>query len=86
MPITSIGDQRPNLWDGGGAIQHALRKRGIDPGPVDGFFGPQTDSAVRSFQAMRGLTPDGILGPETALKLGLVLLGDGIGVPAPAKG
>ena len=33
--------------------------------PVTGIFGAQTDSAVRAFQEMVGLTPDGRVGPLT---------------------
>lgn len=31
----------------------------------DGDFGPQTEGAVKSFQARNGLKPDGIVGPQT---------------------
>jgi peptidoglycan hydrolase-like protein with peptidoglycan-binding domain len=33
---------------------------------VDGIYGPETESAVRSFQSAHGLAVDGIVGPETA--------------------
>jgi peptidoglycan hydrolase-like protein with peptidoglycan-binding domain len=32
---------------------------------VDGIMGPQTRSAVRSFQEQQGLTVDGVVGPQT---------------------
>ena len=47
------------------ALQRRLRTRGVDPGPVDGRFGPLTDAAVRRFQTARGLAADGIVGPRT---------------------
>jgi hypothetical protein len=52
------------------AIQLQLKKRGFDPGLVDGRFGPHTHSAVVAFQLSKGLTPDGEVGPLTAGALG----------------
>lgn len=46
----------------------------------DGTFGPNTERAVREFQARSGLTPDGIAGPRTKAALAAAL-GSG---PRPA--
>jgi peptidoglycan hydrolase-like protein with peptidoglycan-binding domain len=45
-------------------LQQLLRARD-HPVVVDGDFGPQTESAVKAFQQSRGLTVDGIVGPQT---------------------
>ena len=37
----------------------------LDPGPIDGIFGAQTEMAVENFQAELGLVKDGIVGPIT---------------------
>ena len=46
-------------------MQATLRKIGYNPGPVDGVFGSQTQSAVRRFQRRFNLEADGIVGPMT---------------------
>jgi peptidoglycan/xylan/chitin deacetylase (PgdA/CDA1 family) len=51
-------------------LQQQLRAAGLDPGPVDGIFGPVTQAAVRRAQALLGLEVDGLAGPRTAAGLG----------------
>jgi peptidoglycan hydrolase-like protein with peptidoglycan-binding domain len=57
-----IGDRGPDVL----AIQEGLNRTGrvgfLEP---DGKFGNNTDKAVRRFQRLRGLDPDGIVGPIT---------------------
>jgi peptidoglycan hydrolase-like protein with peptidoglycan-binding domain len=52
------------------ALQQGLLKAGgagsaLDPGPIDGDFGPKTEAAVRAYQTQRGVTVDGIVGDQT---------------------
>ncbi|MGI6150524.1 MAG: M14 family metallopeptidase [Christensenellales bacterium] len=56
-------------------MQAMLRKIGHDPGPIDGIFGAQTQSAVQRFQRRFGLVPDGIVGPATWRVMERFLLG-----------
>ena len=51
-------------WDVA-ALQFLLRRRGCDPGGIDGGFGPGTAAAVRRCQRRYGLTADGLAGPRT---------------------
>lgn len=67
---------RPTLRLGsrGSDVAHLqeLLNRHLTPSPrlvVDGRFGPQTDGAVRRFQAAHNLTVDGIVGPRTWARL-----------------
>ena len=50
-------------------IQRQLSAAGFDPGPLDGRWGPQTKAAVIEFQRSHDLSPDGIVGPQTAAAL-----------------
>ena len=45
--------------------QTELNKVGCYAGPVDGDLGPQTEASIHAFQAAKGLTVDGVMGPET---------------------
>lgn len=40
-------------------LQERLIARGFDPGSTDGIIGPDTQGAIRAFQASQGITPDG---------------------------
>ncbi len=52
-------------------LQQALKVNGIDPGEIDGIYGPHTAAAVHSFQLQSKMLPDGEAGPLTFKKLGL---------------
>jgi len=45
-------------------IQAALMRRGYDPGPVDGRYGPRTAEAIRRYQSDHGLVADGRASPD----------------------
>ena len=46
-------------------LQLALTRAGFGPLSTDGFFGAETESALRRFQQSRGLVPDGAAGQQT---------------------
>lgn len=54
-------------------IQRPLVKRGIDPGRIDGIYGPKTSAAVAAFQPTEDLIVDGKVGPQTAQALNFSL-------------
>ncbi|HEX4168766.1 MAG TPA: peptidoglycan-binding domain-containing protein [Bryobacteraceae bacterium] len=53
------------------SVQQALKDKGFDPGPVDGRMGPETRSALKSYQEKQNLTADGRIGPKTLDGLGV---------------
>lgn len=69
-------------------LQTLLNQHGASL-PVTGYFGPQTESAVRDFQKRKGLEVDGWVGPNTAAALNGQSPRAGGGparAPAPAAG
>ncbi len=70
------------------ALQQALERNGIDPGPIDGDYGPMTQEAVEEFQEWYALPVTGVAGPQTLDILGII---DNTGtdvvvtVPEPAQ-
>ncbi|MEB3355601.1 MAG: peptidoglycan-binding protein [Synechococcales bacterium] len=55
-------------------LQQRLRNERFYFGGIDGNFGTETSDAVRRFQRSRGLTVDGIVGPETWTALGVPVI------------
>ncbi|HEY0249914.1 MAG TPA: peptidoglycan-binding domain-containing protein [Kofleriaceae bacterium] len=51
--------------DGLDGVQKALSKLGFDPGTLDGIDGPNTQKAVRAFQAHALIDVDGKVGKHT---------------------
>src|SRR6516164_9522518 len=49
--------------------QVTMLQRALGEIKVDGVFGPETEQAVRSFQASRGLAADGVVGANTSAAL-----------------
>jgi peptidoglycan hydrolase-like protein with peptidoglycan-binding domain len=73
MPATQIAPwplvkRGPNSIFPVRPLQQLLRARN-HPVVVDGIFGPNTEAAVKAFQQSKGLSADGIVGPQTWPKL-----------------
>jgi peptidoglycan hydrolase-like protein with peptidoglycan-binding domain len=60
-PVLRQGDRGEAVTD----LQRQLTTAGADPGPADGMFGNKTATAVKWFQHQRGLSADGVVGPQT---------------------
>ncbi|HEY2963370.1 MAG TPA: peptidoglycan-binding protein [Pyrinomonadaceae bacterium] len=73
MPVLKRGSSGPDVL----TLQSTLKQLGFDPNGVDGIFGPGTEAAVIAFQQSKGLTPDGLVGPNTmaALQSGAAVTG-----------
>lgn len=46
-------------------LQQKLSELGYNVGPIDGVFGPRTETAVIKFQTDRGIDIDGVVGDQT---------------------
>jgi peptidoglycan hydrolase-like protein with peptidoglycan-binding domain len=57
------------LSSGSEGRQVKLLQQALGAITVDGVFGPETEAAVRSFQASHGLSVDGVVGPQTSSAL-----------------
>jgi peptidoglycan hydrolase-like protein with peptidoglycan-binding domain len=66
-PQLIIQVQQGSNGDAVRAVQSQIHSRGDGANQivVDGIFSPGTDSAVRAFQTLLGLSVDGIVGPQT---------------------
>lgn len=71
MRTLRLGDRGTDVME----LQALLRKLGYYRGAVDGIFGQETQQAVIRLQGDFGLTPDGVVGPNTYRVLERYLLG-----------
>lgn len=65
--LSKLGSQGKEVT----AIQNALKDRGLFTGEATGYYGTKTQAAVKQFQRQKGLTVDGIAGPQTLGALGI---------------
>jgi peptidoglycan hydrolase-like protein with peptidoglycan-binding domain len=83
MPILKQGSSGPDVT----ALQTKLKELGFEPHGVDGNFGSGTKAAVIAFQQSKGLTADGIAGPQTINALQLdTLSGTSAGTTSTGSG
>jgi peptidoglycan hydrolase-like protein with peptidoglycan-binding domain len=61
----------PLSQDAARQVQSKLNAMHAYQGPIDGNWGPESDSALRGFQQTRGLQVTGAMNPATATMLGL---------------
>jgi peptidoglycan hydrolase-like protein with peptidoglycan-binding domain len=68
------------------SVQEALKGKGLNPGPIDGVMGPQTQQALRSFQRSQNIQQSGQLDSSTASALGVQLSSGASGGAATGAG
>lgn len=81
MAVLRVGSTGGQVAD----IQRRLAAAGLNPGAVDGVFGPATMNALLQFQQAHGINADGVWGPQTEATM-KSLHGAGPGQPAPTGG
>jgi peptidoglycan hydrolase-like protein with peptidoglycan-binding domain len=47
------------------ALQQRLKADGFYSGPITGYFGPMTKTALETYQTKHGLSAIGVVGPGT---------------------
>ena len=52
-------------------IQRVIKNAGYYTGSIDGIYGAKTTEGVRKYQRAKGLTADGVAGPNTLRKMGI---------------
>jgi peptidoglycan hydrolase-like protein with peptidoglycan-binding domain len=65
IAVLRLGDRGPAVATWQGQVNGAVDARLA----TDGIFGPATDRATRDFQRVRGITVDGIVGPQSRAAL-----------------
>jgi len=69
----ACGQSMASWWLARGAVGEPVKEIQKTLGvPVDGFFGPRTEQAVKAFQAAHSLDADGIVGPQTRAQIARV--------------
>jgi hypothetical protein len=82
------GAGRPTLRRGDEGELVATVQQVLGITPTSTHFGPKTEAALRTFQGLRGVVPDGIVGPKTwaALDAAAKPASNGASAGAPAGG
>lgn len=69
-PVLTLGSEEPKVSD----LQYRLQVMGLYAGPLDGKYGPGTESSVKQFQKEYGVLADGTVGSATWRKLRMYTL------------
>jgi hypothetical protein len=64
-PVPPSDTSRPTIRNGSYGNNVREVQTSLSVSPVDGNFGPQTGSAVKSYQASVNISDDGVVGPQT---------------------